>query len=198
MFVILNCFIYSNYIFYLGVFSICSSSGPRALGICLFLLTLGLETCLMFWIYVFFVSLCLLSWILMNSKRSGLRVIFSREIFILFVADRLYQLYQLRNQTLFECFPNWVSWLNLNTIPEVRPTVTKIWRGEGGWYINCQLSSVAQSCLTLCDPIDCSMPGFLVHHQLQELTQTHVHWVGDAIQPSHPLSSPSPPAFNLS
>ena len=49
-----------------------------------------------------------------------------------------------------------------------------------------------------CDPMDCSMPGFPVHHQLLELAQTHVHWVGDAIQPSHPLSSPSPPAFNLS
>ena len=61
-----------------------------------------------------------------------------------------------------------------------------------------QFSSVTQSCLTLCDPMDCSTPGFPVHHQLPENTQTHVHWVGDAIQPSHPLSSPSPPAFSLS
>ena len=61
-----------------------------------------------------------------------------------------------------------------------------------------QFSSVAQSCLTLCDPMDCSTPGFLVHHQLPEFTQTHVHWVGDAIQPSHLLLSPSPPTFNLS
>ena len=53
-------------------------------------------------------------------------------------------------------------------------------------------SSVTQSCLTLCDPMDCSTPGFPVHQQLPELTQAHVHWVGDAIQPSHPLSSPSP------
>ena len=60
-----------------------------------------------------------------------------------------------------------------------------------------QFSSVAQSCLTLCDPMDCSMPGLPVHHQLLEFIQTHVHWVGDAIQPSHPLSSPSPPAFNF-
>ena len=59
-------------------------------------------------------------------------------------------------------------------------------------------SSVPQSCLTLCDPMNCSTPGFPVHHQLSELTQTHVHWVCDAIQPSHPLSSPSLPAFNLS
>ena len=61
-----------------------------------------------------------------------------------------------------------------------------------------QFSSVAQSCLTLYDPMNRSMPGLLVHHQLPEFTQTHVHWVDDAIQPSHPLSSPSPPALNLS
>ena len=61
-----------------------------------------------------------------------------------------------------------------------------------------RFSSVTQSCMTLCDPMDCSTPGLPVHHQLPEFTQTHVHWVGDAIQPSHPLSSPSPPAFNLS
>ena len=51
---------------------------------------------------------------------------------------------------------------------------------------------------TLCDPMDCSTPGFPVHHQLPELAQTHFHWVDDAIQPSHPLSSPSPPTFNIS
>ena len=61
-----------------------------------------------------------------------------------------------------------------------------------------QFSSVSQSCPTLCSPMDCSTPGLPVHHQLLELAQTHVHRVGDAIQPSHPLSSPSPPAFNLS
>ena len=61
-----------------------------------------------------------------------------------------------------------------------------------------QFSSVTQSCLILCDPMDCSMPGFLGHQQFLELTQTHVHRVGDAIQSSHPLSSPSPPAFSLS
>ena len=59
------------------------------------------------------------------------------------------------------------------------------------------VSLVAQSCLTLSDTIDCSMPGFLLHH-LPGLAQTHVHLVGDAIQPSHPLSSPSPSSFNLS
>ena len=57
-----------------------------------------------------------------------------------------------------------------------------------------QLSSVTQSCLTLCDTMNCSTPGFPIHYQLPEFTQTHVHRVGDAIQPSHPLSSPSPPA----
>ena len=60
-----------------------------------------------------------------------------------------------------------------------------------------QFSSVAQSCLTLCDPMDCSTPGLLVHYQLLEFTQTHLHWVGDAIQPSHPLLYPSPSTFNL-
>ena len=54
-------------------------------------------------------------------------------------------------------------------------------------YISVQFSSVTQSCLTLCDPVDCTTPGFPVHHQLLELTQTHVHRVGDAIQSSHPL-----------
>ena len=87
------------------------------------------------------------------------------------------------------------------------------WTGEPGglqsrgsqrvghdWVANTQthvVSSVAQSCLTLCNPMDCSMPGLPVHHQLPEVTQTCVHQVGDAIQPSHPLLSPSPPALNL-
>ena len=61
-----------------------------------------------------------------------------------------------------------------------------------------QFSSVPQLCPILCDPMDCSTPGFPVYHQLPEFTQTHVHRVGDAIQPSHPLSSPSPPALSLS
>ena len=61
-----------------------------------------------------------------------------------------------------------------------------------------QFSSVTQSFLTVCDPMDCSTPGLPVRHQLLEFIQTHVHWICDAIQPSHPLSSPSPPAFSLS
>ena len=65
-------------------------------------------------------------------------------------------------------------------------------------FSSVQSSSVAQSCPTLCDPMNCSTPGLPVHHQLLEFTQTHVHQVSDAIQPSHPLSSPSPPAPNPS
>ena len=68
---------------------------------------------------------------------------------------------------------------------------------KGSWY-GVQFSLVAQSCPTLCDPVNRSMPGLPVHHQLPEFTQTPVHWVSDAIQPSHPLSSPSPPAPNPS
>ena len=71
------------------------------------------------------------------------------------------------------------------------------------WY---WMTNVGETChsvqslsrVQLCYPMDCSMPGLPVHHQLPEFTQTHVHWVGDAIQPSHPLSSPFPPSFNLS
>ena len=65
------------------------------------------------------------------------------------------------------------------------------------FQVSGQFSSVAQSCPTLCSPVDYSTSGLPVHHQLSEFTQTHVHWVGDAIQPSHPLLSPSPPALNL-
>ena len=70
------------------------------------------------------------------------------------------------------------------------------------WYIytreySVRFSSVTQLCPTLCNPMDCSMLGLPVHHQLPEFIQTHVHWVGDTIQPTHPLSSPSPPTFNL-
>ena len=65
-------------------------------------------------------------------------------------------------------------------------------------FSSVQFSSVAQSCPTLCDPVNRSTPGLPVHHQLPELTQTHVHRVSDAIQPSHPLLSPSPPTLNPS
>ena len=65
-------------------------------------------------------------------------------------------------------------------------------------YFQRQFSSVAQSCPSLCEPMDCSTPGLPIHHQLPEFTQTHVHRVSDAIQPSYPLSSPYPPPLNLS
>ena len=72
-------------------------------------------------------------------------------------------------------------------------------RGCSSFYNPIQFSSVqSQSCLTLCNPMDWSTPAFPVHHQLPELAQTHVHWVGHAIQPSYPLLSPFPPVFNLS
>ena len=84
------------------------------------------------------------------------------------------------------------------TAEEVSPLV-HVWMGvQAVLLLDFQFRSVAQSCLILCDPMDCRTPGFPVHHQLLELAQTHVHQVGDAIQPSHPLSSPSRPAFNLS
>ena len=76
------------------------------------------------------------------------------------------------------------------------PSMPTFWRAS--IIIDTQFNSVAQLCLTLCDSLDHSTLGFPVHHQLPELTQTHVHRVSDAIQPSHPLSSSSPPAFNLS
>ena len=91
-------------------------------------------------------------------------------------------------QTFFTFF--WISsWLLSN--------------GLKGQYLseNClsdQIRSVAQSCPTLCDPMNRSTPGLPVHHQLLEFTETHIHWVSDAIQPSHPLLFPSPPAPNPS
>ena len=78
----------------------------------------------------------------------------------------------------------------LHARPPVKEVIKKV--------SSVHLSSVTQSCLTLWDPMDYNTPGFPVHHQLPELTQTHVPYVGDAMEPSHPLSSPSPHAFNLS
>ena len=102
------------------------------------------------------------------------------------------------------CF--WKSFLSLNRsqihIVKHKCNITDlIWTwAQTREYSHCsvQFSLVAQSCPTLCYPMNHSTPGLPVHHQLLELAQTHVHCVGDAIQPSHPLSSPSPPAFNLS
>ena len=74
------------------------------------------------------------------------------------------------------------------------------WTGKPGMLqsMGSKFSSVTQSCPTLCNPMKHSTPGFPVHHQLPEFIQTHLHWVSNVIQPSHPLSSPAPPAFNLS
>ena len=76
-----------------------------------------------------------------------------------------------------------------NSRPKI---ITRFWP-----YVSVQFSSAAQSCLALCDPVDCSTPGFPVHHQLLELAQTHIHRVSDAIQPSYPLLSPFPPYVSV-
>ena len=102
-------------------------------------------------------------------------------------------------------FPlGWTGWISLQSKGLSRvfsSTTVQSINSSVFNYINFQsyhlFSSVAQLCLILWDPMVCSIPGFPVHHQLLELTQTHFHWVSDAIQPSHPLSSPSSPAFSL-
>ena len=94
------------------------------------------------------------------------------------------------SQVMAVCVGDVQGTWNPRTIPW---SVTWFSRGES----SVQFSSVAQSCLTLCDPMDCSTSDLPVHHQLLEFTQTHVHWVSDAIQPSHSLLSPCPPALNL-
>ena len=86
---------------------------------------------------------------------------------------------------------------NNKTLLIFEPKVTAP-RLLSGYCSDSQFSSVTQSCLTLCGPMNCSTPGLPVHHQLPEFIQTHVHQVSDAIQPSHPLSSPSPPSPNPS
>ena len=90
-------------------------------------------------------------------------------------------------------FPTW----DFNVTALIELSTYKI-AGNLSHQVSNQFSSVAQLCWTLCDPMDCSTQGFPVHLQLPEPTQTHVHHIGDAIQPSHPLSSRSSPALNLS
>ena len=116
--------------------------------------------------------------------------------------------FQRFNAGFLECFS--LSLLYNNNFPHLFFRIKHSWSKTAHLYMlvsnsgDCtldhvvQFSSVAQSCPTLCDPMNCSTPGLPVHHQLPEFTQTHVHWVSDAIQPSHPLSSPSPPAPNSS
>ena len=93
------------------------------------------------------------------------------------IACRFFIIWAIREAFLYY---NWVAALSMLL--------------KGSSHLSVEFSSVAQSCLTLCNPMNHSTPGLPVHHQLPEFTQTHVHWVSDAIQPSHPLSSPSPPA----
>ena len=89
-------------------------------------------------------------------------------------------------------------WWECKLIQPLWKTVRRFLKKLGIKPPSVQFSSVAQSCPSLCDPMNHSTPGLPVHHQLPEFTQTHIHRVGDAIQPSHPLSSPSPPAPNPS
>ena len=113
-----------------------------------------------------------------------------------------------RDQTQVSCiagrfFPVWSTRDTKLIMHSYRPNKIMAFQNFGKSCIHSilssvQFSSVAQSCPTLCDPMNCSTPGLPVHHQLWESTQTHVHRVGDAIQPSHPLLSPSPPAPNPS
>jgi len=94
-----------------------------------------------------------------------------------------------------------VYWAQTSERKKRKKSTVFLWKGKHNTAIqfsSVQYSSVAQSCPTLHNPMDCSTPGLPVYHQLPEFTQTCVHWVGDAILPSHPLSSPSPPAFSLS
>ena len=94
----------------------------------------------------------------------------------------------------------WESGVEKGRLQPLWPSTLKATerRPPGELCRSVQFSSVTRSCPTLCDPMDCSMPGFSVHHQLPEFTQTHVHRVGHAIQPCHPLSPPSPLTSNLS
>ena len=87
--------------------------------------------------------------------------------------------------------------LPYHLLPPTSPSVS-LYLFTHSIFISCWCNSVTQSCLTLCDPMDCSTLSFPVHHQLPELAQTHDHWVSDAIQPSHPLLPPSLLPFNLS
>ena len=91
--------------------------------------------------------------------------------------------------------PGWLQ--SMGSVKSIQ-RVGHDWMPKHAKEIPVQFSSVALLCPTLCDPMNRSTPGLPVHHQLPEFAQTHVHWVGDAIQPSHPLSSPSPPAPNPS
>ena len=109
-----------------------------------------------------------------------------------FVTELLIEVWRPKNDALENksrniCFGH--MWLHIKTVDLFKTLISTIW---------VQFSPVSRLCPTLWDPMNRSTPGLPVHHQLLEPTQTHVHRVGDAIQPSHPLSSPSPPAPNPS
>ena len=107
---------------------------------------------------------------------------------------------QLRNPISVTTMPNIVNKCLHTDKGKKKKTISKIWKSYSVKVrtMKIQFSSVTQSCPALCDPVNCSMPGLPVHHQLPESTQTHVHRVGDAIQLSQPLSSPSSSAPNPS
>ena len=121
----------------------------------------------------------------------------SHFLFTVFRVSNIYVCVNIYKLTLgIKCFIFWLS--HSMKYSERITSMKKV--NKSLWIIqfkpSVQFSSVAQSCLTLCDPMNCSTPGLPVHHQLPEFTQTHVHRFSDAIQPSHPLLSPSPPAPN--
>ena len=105
--------------------------------------------------------------------------------------NKIFSLYGIESNHSYECS-------TLKIAHSIKQITTLDKGSFYAWCLGIQFSSVAQLCLTVCDLMDRGMPGLPVHHQLQEFTQTHLHWVSDAIQPSHPLSSPSPFAFSLS
>ena len=109
-----------------------------------------------------------------------------------------YEEYIMQNARLDEAQAGFKIAEKISTTSDMHIIPFEGQKGKRNYRSSVQFSSVAQSCPTPCDPMNCSTPGLPVHHQLPEFTQTHVHRVSDAIQPSHPLSTPSPPAPNPS
>ena len=124
-----------------------------------------------------------------------------------YVKPPCYPAYLINKQNTLCEMPRWIKNWNQDCWEKYQQPQISIWyHGKTEEELNSLLmrmksvhfSSVTQLCPTLCDSMDFSTPGFPLHHQIPHLTQTHVHWVSDAIQSSYPLLSPSPPAFNLS